>query len=107
MIQSKAEEKLIAQFPDIYPPRPIKYVLAAYRKWRRGEAKGTLVSAVRAEFADLREVRKEMGVAERSARSRRPHTPGIAPAAQPGLASRGARAPCARPCPRVGGDVAR
>ena len=40
--QSRAEKRLILEQPDRFPPRPMMYVAAGFRKWRRREAQGAM-----------------------------------------------------------------
>jgi len=51
IMQEHAENVQIAAHPDIYPPRLGVFVKAAWRKWRRGEVKGSLLAILRKELA--------------------------------------------------------
>lgn len=57
--QGKAESKLIKEHPEKFPPRPGKYLYAAYQKWRSGEEKGSLYTIIRKEFSNFQSVAKE------------------------------------------------
>ena len=51
--QGKAENKLVAERPDEFPPGALKYLKDGFRKWRSGEARGSLVSVLRREMAQF------------------------------------------------------
>ena len=55
--QTRAENVLIAEQPERFPPRPITHVIDGWRKWRAGEGEGSLVKTVKAEFRAERALR--------------------------------------------------
>ena len=65
LVQSWAEEELIALHPGKYPPRGSKYVLTAWHKWRTGQQHGSLWEVMKREFAELREVQHNAEVHEK------------------------------------------
>jgi hypothetical protein len=53
--QSTAEDRLIADNPERFPPRPMHYVMLGYRKWRKGKSSGlSLLASVRNELKELK-----------------------------------------------------
>ena len=60
VMQGKAESRLMAANPELYPPRPSAFVLSAFSRWRkqrrdeRGARKESLLRVLRTEFAALR-----------------------------------------------------
>jgi len=50
--QYRAEDRLIEEEPERFPPKPLTLVLSGWRKWRSGEFEGTLMRAIAAQFPD-------------------------------------------------------
>ena len=54
VLQGKAEDRLIKEHPEIYPPRPHTFVYGALKRWVRGEEKRSLRHSISGGLREFR-----------------------------------------------------